>query len=316
MPLALSFPAERTAPPKDLEIRPKLVKAWLDALPHAQSLETARKLTLHLAALNRSRLDLDARLQILDAYRPVAAMALEELDAVYSRAALPLGARPREAITLARDLAAEMATGYKIALVERGEKRLAFGAKKQLPMLVVRAMEYLSAGLFASYKSYTPVPVGMWRELHELYLHAEREGVAREVVDAESKSTPYDVYVETLLASLTDPYRLVQGEVDRILAQARAYRGCATLGQARPATRSGGHFLVPCDTDKPPKPALSASDDTGGRNWRLLDANPVVDRLRQKKQALETGNVSSAMLKSVGPDGSALIGRLTVLWGD
>ena len=317
MPLVLNLPAERVAPPKDLEIRPKQVKAWIESLPLAQSLDASRKLCAHLAALNRAKLDVDTRLQILDVYRPIAAVALEELDAIYSKSTLPLGPRAREALVLARDLSAELATGYKIALVERGGKLLGFGSsKKQLPMLISRAMEYLTAGLRASYKSYTPIPSGVWRDLNQLYLHADQEGVAKEIVDAESKATVMDIYCEVLLLSLTDPYRLVQGETDRILAQARAYRGSVTLGRERPATRSGAHFIVPCDIDKPPKPALSANDDAGGPNWRLLDANPIVDKLRAKKQAAETGNVSATMSKAMGPDGLALLARLITLWGD
>ncbi len=316
MPLALTFPAERVAPPKDLEIRPKQVKAWIEGLPLAQSLDAGRKLCAHLAALNRAKLDVDTRLQILEVYRPTAAVALEELDAIYSKSTLPLGPRAREALILARDLSAELATGYKIALVERGGKLLGFGSKKPLPMHIGRAMEYLTAGLRASYKSYTPIPSGVWRDMNQLYLHAEQEGVAKEIVDAETKSTVFDIYCEALLLSLTDPYRLVQGETDKILAQARAYRGSVTLGRERPATRAAAHFIVPCDTDKPPKPALSANDDAGGPNWRLLDANPIVDKLRAKKQAAETGNVSATMIKAMGPDGLGLLARLITLWGD
>ena len=316
MPLALSFPAERVAPPKDLEVRPKQVKAWIESLPLSQSMDSSRKLCVHLAALNRAKLDVDTRVQILDVYRPTAATALDELDAVYAKSALPLGPRAREALMLARDLTAELATGYKIAVVELSAKLLAFGAKKAMPMLIVRAMEYLCLGQRASYKSYTPVPAGVWRDLHQLYLHADKENMAKEVVDADSKSTASDVYIEALLLSLTDPYRLVQGECDKIIAQARAYRGSATLWKERPPTRSSAHFIVPCDTDKPPKPALSASDDTGGPNWRMLDANALVDKLRTKKIAAETGNVSQTMSKALGPDGLALLGRLITLWGD
>jgi hypothetical protein len=224
--------------------------------------------------------------------------------------------RAREALMLARDLSAEMALGYKIGIVEKSGKLLGFGAKKVLPMLLLRAMEFLAAGLRASYKSYTPVPPGMWAEMHQLYLHAEREGLARESGDPESKATLFDAYVEALMLSLTDPYRLVQGEADKIVAQVRNMRGIVTLGQARPATKPGAHFLVPCDTDKPPKPLQSANDDAGGPNWRLLDANPLVDKLMLRKQAMETGNVSATMSRMVGPDGLALIGRLATLWGD
>ena len=316
MPLLLAVP-ERAAPPKDLEVRPKQVKAWIDSLPLAQSMDSARKMTVHLAQLNRAKVDLETRLAILDAYRAPAATALEELDAVYNKATLPLTPKAREALVIARDLAGELAMGYKITLAEKSGKLLgAFASKKGLPAQILRAIEYQFAILRASYKSYTPVPPGVWRDMHQLYLHAEQEKVEREVVDAETKSTVFDAYCETLLLSLTDPYRLVQGELDKIVAQARTWRGIVTLGQARPATRPGGHFLVPCDTDRTPKPIISPNEETGGPNWRLLDANPMVDKLRQKKQAADAGNVSATMSKALGPEGLALLARLLLLWGD
>jgi len=316
MAIQLTVP-ERAAPPKDLELRPKQVKTWLDSLPMAQSMDSARRMVAHLAQMNRSKLDSDTRLAILDAYRSVSATVLEELDAVYGKATLPLTPRSREALILARDLATEMAMGYKITLAEKGGGLLgAFSSKKGLPTQILRAMECEFAILRASYKSYTPVPPGVWRDMHSLYLHAEQEKVEREVVDAEAKSTVFDTYCESLLLSLCDPYRLVQGELDKIVAQARTWRGIATLGQTRPATRPGGHFLVTCDLDRTPKPIISPNEDAGGPNWRLFDANPIVDKLRAKKQAAETGNVSATMSKALGPEGLALLGRLITLWGD
>jgi hypothetical protein len=150
--------------------------------------------------------------------------------------------------------------------------------------------------------------------MHHLYLYAEQQAVVRESGDAEA--TAFDLYCEALLLALADPYRLGQGDADKVLAQARALRGNVTLGQSRPGTRGGGHFLVPCDTDKPPRPLISVSDETGGPNWRLLDANAVVDKLRMKKQAFDTGNVSATMSKMVSPDLVSLIEKLMVLWGD
>lgn len=316
MTLALSLPAERTAPPKDLEVRPKQVRVWIQGLPLAQAADAAKKVSMHLAAINRAKLDLDDRLQILEAYRPVAATLLDELDAIYGKATIPLTAKPREALLLARDLATEMSVGYRIAIAEANAKLIAFGAKKQLPQFVLRAMQYLAAMLRAAYKSYTPVPPGVWRELHQLYLFADRERILTDVADPDNKDAVVTVYCECLLFSLTDPYRLSPGEADKVLAQIRGTRAPVTLGQTRPQTRAGGHFIVPCDADKPPKPALSASDDNGGPNWRLLDANPLVDRLQMRRQAMETGNVSATTSKLVGPDGLALMAKLVVLWGD
>jgi hypothetical protein len=316
MPLDLNFPTDRAAPPKDLEIRPRQVKAWIESLPLAQTFDTSRRLCDHLAALNRSKIDLDDRLQILETYRPVAAVLLEELDDIYGKSALPLGARGREALHHARALAAELANGYKLAIAEKTGKLIAFGVKKQLPGLMLRAMQYLSAGLRASYKSYTPGPAGTWKELHQLYLYAEREGLATEIADAETKASIAEVYCEALLLSLTDPYRLVAGELDKVVGLIRVLRAPVTLGQQRPDTRSGAHFMVPCDEDKPPKPALSANDDTGGPNWRLFDASRIVEKLRMRKVAMDTGNVSATMSKMSGADAHELVARLIMLWGD
>src|SRR5262245_21506614 len=119
MPLELSIPAERAAPPKDLEIRPKQAKAWLDSLPLAQSVEAARQLRANPATLSRSKLETDVRIQLLEVYQPVVNGILEALDAFYSKSALPLQPKAKEALGLARDIAMETAHGYKIALLEK-----------------------------------------------------------------------------------------------------------------------------------------------------------------------------------------------------
>ncbi|MDH5264267.1 MAG: hypothetical protein OEX21_05895 [Betaproteobacteria bacterium] len=316
MALDLRIPAERVTLPRDLEIRPKQAKAWVESLPLSQSTDAGRRILANLCAINRAKVDYDDRLQLLEIYRPVAEVVFDELDAVYGKSLLPLPTKAREALALARELATEFGYGYKILITEKSGKLLAFGAKKQMPLLVFRAMESLASLLRASYRSYTSIPNGTWREIHQLYLHAEKEGFAAEPADPESKAGVGDLYAETLLVSLTDPYRLVPGDLDRVFDVVRGQRGAFTLGQARPQTRPGAHFLVPCDQDKPPKPLLSANDDPGGPNWRLLDANPLVERVRARRQAMETGNVSATTSKAMSPDMLVLLAKLVTLWGD
>jgi hypothetical protein len=316
MAMELRVPAERLAPPKDLELRPKQAKAWVESLPLSQSADAGHKILANVTTINRARVDFDVRLQLLEAYRPVAGVVLDELEAVYGKSALPLPPRPREALALARSLATEFAYGYKILLLEKTGKLIAFGAKKQLPMLMHRAIEYLVAQLGTSYRSYTPVAPGVWREIHQIYVQAEKDGIAQEPADPETRSSILDLFAETLLVALADPYRLTPGEIDRIVDIIRGNRGLATLGQSRPPTNPGGHFLVPCDTDRPPKPLLSANDDAGGPNWRLLDANALVDKLRGRRSAVETGNVSATTSRAMSPEMLALFTKLIALWGD
>ena len=49
-----------------------------------------------------------------------------------------------------------------------------------------RLRESSLAILRASYKSYTPVPPGVWRDMHQLYLHAEQEKIEPAMIPAAS----------------------------------------------------------------------------------------------------------------------------------
>ena len=316
MTFVLAVPGELIPPPPDLEIRPKAFSAWVEALPIAQTFDASRRLGGHLAQLNGVRLAPDVRAELLDASLTRAQVLLDELDDIYAKAPQPLGPRGREALASARSLAAALATGYRIAAADVAARRIGFGLRKQLATCLVRAAQFLAWQTYASYKAYSPVPQGAWKALHEVYLFAEREQLVNDAGEHPDGLTVAQAYCEALLVSLTDAYRLATGEIERIVALIRALRAPVTLSQQRPATRPGGHFLVPCDTDRGPKPALSANDDTGGPNWRLFDANAIVDKLRARKLALDTNNVSASMSKALGEDGAALIAKLMVLWGD
>jgi hypothetical protein len=307
-PIWLALGVELTPPAPDLEIRPRHVKRWIDSQPREVTFETGRALRRHLAATNRSAIEVDARLEILEAHRSAATPILQELETLYAKTPLPLAPRARAALGLAREFLTELALGHRIAVVAFGAKALA--TKKRTGILMHRAMLYTVGRLLAAYKSYTPVPTGTWAELHELYVGAESQGVAHQALDTESKLTIADLYADALLLSLTDPYRLVQGEAERVLQLLGEHRGLATLGQSRPATRPGGHFVVPCNTDKPPKPSIAKLEDTGGPDWRLLDANPIVDQLRSRCEAIERGGEKASKAHR------DLLAKLMRLWGD
>src|SRR5438067_1471961 len=98
MPPALTVPHERGAPPPDLELRPRSFKAWLEALPMAQTMDTARQVAQYLHGLNTSRVPLDARIELLETARTASNTLLDELDDIYVKSAQPLGPRGRDAL--------------------------------------------------------------------------------------------------------------------------------------------------------------------------------------------------------------------------
>ena len=306
-PIALALP-QRVPPPPGLELKPRAVKRAIEALDLNIPFESGRAILRMVAPMASVQVDADARLEILEACRVAAAPVLAELESTYTSAQLPLPPGPRSALGLARELVTGLATGYRIVAVESSGKLLA--TKKSVGSLLHRAVQLTLARLVAAYKSYTPVPSATWAEMHELYLRAEELGVARDALAGEPDGSIANLYLEGMLLSLTDPYRLAQGEAEGVLKLLRPLRGCATLQQSRPASNPGGHFIVPCDTDKPPKPSIGKMDDTGGANWRLLDANPVVAKLQQAREA--AARAGTGMKKAE----VALIAKLVRLWGD
>ena len=103
-PIVLTIAVARTAPAQDLEIRPRHFKRWLESLRLEVTFESGRALSRHLSALNRATVDMDARLEILDAHREAASKILGDLEPLYAKADLPLGPGPRAALGLAREL--------------------------------------------------------------------------------------------------------------------------------------------------------------------------------------------------------------------
>ena len=307
----LKVPVDLAPPPPDLEIRPRQVKKWIDTLHLNVTFESGRALSRHLAAVNRAKLDLDSRLQILEAYRPAATRILADLELMYARASLPLGPGPRAALGHAREFLTELALGYRLALATLGTG--IFASKRQQSALLFQATHYTAERMYAAYKSYTPVPTGTWADLHELYLRAEASGLTRDALGDDGKRTLLDVYVEAQLLSLTDPYRLAQSEADRVLHMIRSHRGAAALVRERPASNPAGHFLVPCNTDKPPKPSIGKLDAADGPDWRLLDANPLVEKLRAQGSAADSRTTVTQRPESVKAE---LVAKLVRLWGD
>lgn len=275
--------------------RPEELEAWLDALPVAQMLDAGRSLAQCVSRL--------ATAELLGLARPVADVLLQGLDSVYSRAPQPLAPHAREALNVARALAAALAGAHERAAA-------AVPSEEGTAALLRHALRYQAESMRASYRTYSRVPPGAWRSMHELILRGERCAAGTDDVP-EDASLPR-IYGEALLLSLTDPHRLLSGEIDRAAAILRALPAAAVLCETRPATAAGAHFIVPCGEDMPPRPA--SPDEPIAAGMRVLDANPVVDALAAAQRELGSGDSAAARL--LGPGTVALLAKLSTLWSN
>jgi hypothetical protein len=307
-PADSSAPTERAAPPRDFELRAEALHAWLESFPRTGNAESTRAIVKYLATLNRSDVALEKRVHLLETLALRTLPLLQDLATTYTKSAQPLGNQAREALRFARSLALAMASGYRIAALEKAGAIPAPGKGIRRAPLVLKAMRFMAEALRASYRTYSRVPEGAWRELHALYLFAEQEGIATGPADAGSGISVTEFYCGMLLVALTDPYRLVRGELEEIEAVIAEMHAAVTVGREAPETRPSAHFVVPCDEDAPPKPLRDASRDSPSRGARIFDATAIVYKLRARREDADSYGRRNAQ--------APLIEKLVALWDD
>lgn len=313
MALSLSVPVTTRPLPKEVETNPKKARAWIESLPLTKTIESTRQVTQVLEALNHAKMPAEERVALVDIYRPVIAVLVDELEAIYAYSSLPLPARQKEAFELARDLLVQCGHPYKMLLLEKIGKLIVFNAKKSLPAPMFWAMHFLREQMVQCYKTYYPVPAGVWQEMHSLFLYAEEQGMLAEVCEAENSQTIMDVYIEAIMVSLADPYRLMHREVDRILEILKQNRGQVDFRTNADGLNPQRLFVLALDSDQAPKVLIQGGRPPAGQVLRVVDPSRIVEKLQQR---IRTQSGTAAAKSRATHDLTDLMSRLIRLWGD
>jgi hypothetical protein len=291
MALKLAVPPLEQKTDLTAETSPKQVQEWLDRLPKANIIESVRALRDGLYLLNRHKLGHDARLKLVELYHQTAATLLPGMEVQFSGVPLPLPEKQRQVANLARDLLVELANGYKIIVLDESKKRLSFSSNKQLSLVIQRALAALSRVLVVCYQTYAPTSAGIWSEMHELFRYAVQQNLQDESV-SETNGTTSSVnliYKQALLLALADPYRLLQGEVSKIMDFLARFGNQAQLMPLAQTTSPSGFFLVRLDSDKPPKAVAQNVTVTDARSDILLNTIELARLIHQQITRLEAG---------------------------
>ena len=319
MTLSLSVPVSTRALPLTVESNPKKVRAWIESLPMTKTTASTEQVTQALEAWNHAKMSADERVALVDICRPVIAVLLDELEAVYAYSSLPLPAKQKEAFDLAGALLTQCAYTYKIMVLEKAGKRIMFNAMKVLPTPMYLSMHYLREQMLRSYKTYHPVSAGVWQEMHSLYLYAEEQGMLGEVCSVEGadekSQTLMDLYTEALMVSLADPYRLMASEVDRIMEILKQSRGLVDLRTNADGLNPQRLFVLALDSDQAPKVLIQGGRPPAGQVLRVIDPNRLVEKQQQRNRA-QMSNTSIMAKSRATHDLSDLVARLIRLWGD
>lgn len=280
-------------PPHDLEVlsfsapQPKKVKEWVEGLPQMNVGETAKRLYAAIQELNRLKTDADTRFQLMEIMRGPIRFICKSLEKHFLNKSVILPPKEAKIAGLAQALQNHLATGYKavsMQLLPR-VKNLDKEAKKLCQRAIHRAMCEENQVLLRSFQLYFPAPPGYWREMHLLYLIAQRFGMLEQLCDdPEEKgweSSIYEAYERALLLATAKPNQLRQQQIEQVHDAARYWAKFASVTDAQ---SSSGLFAIDVTSDSPPIYQSLMKRSTLPHNLRFFDASALSDHLRMLLQ--------------------------------
>ncbi|MEW5942271.1 MAG: hypothetical protein AB1710_00280 [Pseudomonadota bacterium] len=319
MTLHLAVPAPDQNANLTVETRPPQVSEWLESLPLSNLSEAARALSDALNALNRSKINEETRLKLLELYRSTIHRLLPALEAQFSGLPLPLPEKARQIANQTRQLQVELANGYKLILLDYINHRAGFGTDRLLPLVVERALASLSRILTVCYQTYAPTPAGVWSEIHQLFRYAAQEKIQDEpVADMGRQSSISLAYKQILLLTLVDPYRLMQGEAGKVMEYLTHFGSHAQLQPLAQTSNPAALFLVRLDSDKPPKALAHNAAITDARTDILLNTIELARMLHHQILRLETGDSPKSLFlpdDAKDPAYQGMLRRMLKHWG-
>lgn len=276
-------------PPHDLEVlsfsapNPRKVKEWVEGLPQLNVGESARRLYAAIQELNRLKTDAETRFQLMEIMRGPIRYICKSLEKHFLNKSVVLPPKEAKIANLAQALQNHLATGYKavcmqlLARVKNNDR----DAKRLCQRAIHRAICEESLVLLRSFQLYFPAPPNFWREMHLLYLIAQRFGMLEQVCDDPEEggweSSIYETYERALLLATAKPNQLRQQQIEQVFDAARHWARFATVIDANAST---GLFAIDVTADSPPVYQALMKRTTLPHNLRFFDASAISDHLR------------------------------------
>ncbi len=235
----------------------KHIDQWFANLPLANTGESLKELYKTLYQVNRLHIAYKDRLYFLEKIRiPIKDLTVT-LQKHYTNKDLPLGHKDYQIANLNRELQVELAIGYKhiVLALYSGSIFSKFTRNKLLTMVIHRTIRHLTLALLTSFQIYTTAPKGIWKDVHQLYLLAEKQGIedkyiADQICTSDIKSsTTSTLYKQIVLLSIADPYRLAQHYIIQLYLLLEHWSQYCTLA---PVASQSDRLLINLYIDSPP----------------------------------------------------------------
>jgi hypothetical protein len=285
--LQITFPSQIASGGSFFAIDPKQSAKWLEGLPLANIGETTHLVYKAMSELNRLAMPELTRIKIAEQFREPVRFLDQRLLVRYNEAAFPLSPKIRKIALLNRTLHQELATAYKIALVEQAQAGDARLDRKLLVVAGARALYFSTSVLLHSSLIYEPPPPGTWQEMHETFGLMQYHGLDRTPVRDTSPAhpslaqvTPEGLYCSALLFALVPPFRMRQRDM---LGLIQALPGWGADIPTTPLERArAGDTLCVVETSRDAAPTFrTLTPEDAHKPGLVMNTRPAVLVLRR-----------------------------------
>jgi len=302
-PLALIVPERHYEIDNAGYPEPEKISAWLDILPLGNAEKATEQIIILLRHYNSVVLEPELRRLLMDNLVITANDNAKALQTKYRDSAYPLGERNIQRYALVDSLLSEMAIGYKCIVLDMHNKTLNPENGELFITSVDKAITYLSRQLIAAYSIYQGEPIGVWSDLHQLYLCTEYFAQHEQMLDRFEKLRHLSIiaqrtYRKIALLSIANPYHLMQGEAQLIYNYLNKWAVDTRVVHLEGYVASTGDLIIDLDSDNGPsfiytmdfdQPEFSRSIDISKLMERF---NETITYLSKRRSSHDGGGIS------------------------
>lgn len=276
-------------PATDPAARPEFVdgpacKAWLEDVPLANVAAAQHQMLIQVEEFNRYAAPPEARFAALEAVREAVNFVQIEQAKRFTNRALPMLEPEAAVFEDTIELWEQMRLGYLRCL-----EADAAALRAQRALLAQRALAYSGLRMFHHNRAYRQVPGRDWRNLHQVYAHAEQLGVAEQPVkdylnrDVHD-SSPRIAYLRAILLGMCSPNELTPRQMTFVAFLLERWADKVDVGRAPVDEGEAPPLLVDL--------AGSSCAERGpaqGADLRYLDARRLAKSIRNRVALLRKG---------------------------
>jgi len=296
--LKLNIPRQMTNRHLLVKLNAVSVNKWIEHLPLANQKETTGMIISVLRQFNQMKMPERQRDQIMMLFPKVVTPLLEPSRQPYLLESWPFPTKSKQHYESAQQLLQELAIGHKIIinnLLMQSSSEKTETEIELMPRSIFQAVYYLSQQLLHSYIIYAPEIPGVWYEINQLYLFAEKNGFHTAALSINDKQLATSdlidhIYKHMLMLALIEPYHLMQGDAPAVYEQLKQWvYHCKILNMGENEL-TGGRFFIDLAIDMPPRYQSLNKNAVQPIEGRIIDISELSDVIHKQFNRIEHNN--------------------------